>query len=96
MADDLAPAAGRDYGETLWTPSAAAIDRAVITDYRRWLADRALTGASSYRELWDWSVREPAEFWTSIWDYFGVLGDKGPGPVVAGQMPAASGSAAAP
>ena len=30
-----------------------------------------------YRELWHWSVREPAEFWNSIWDYFGVLGDKG-------------------
>jgi acetoacetyl-CoA synthetase len=89
VADDLAPAAGRDYGETLWTPSAAAMGRAVISDYRRWLADRALTGAGSYRELWDWSVREPAEFWNSIWDYFGVLGDKGPGPVVAGQMPAA-------
>ena len=90
MADDLAPAAGRDYGETLWTPSAAVIQDSVLTDYMRWLADRALTGASTYAQLWNWSVREPAEFWTSIWDYFDVLGDKGMGPILTGQMPAVS------
>jgi acetoacetyl-CoA synthetase len=90
VADDLAPAAGPDYGETLWTPSAAVVEHAVISDYLRWLADRALTGARTYTELWQWSVTEPAEFWSSIWDYFGVLGDKGPGPVLTGQMPAAS------
>jgi acetoacetyl-CoA synthetase len=90
VADDLAATAGRDYGETLWTPSAAVAERAVISDYLRWLADRALTGARSYPELWQWSVTEPAEFWSSIWDYFGVLGDKGPGPVLSGRLPAAS------
>ena len=89
MADDLAQTAGRDYGDTLWTPSAAVIEHSVMTDYMRWLADRGLTGAGSYPELWEWSVRDPAEFWTSIWDYFGVVGDKGAGPVLSGELPAA-------
>src|SRR5215470_13725934 len=41
---------GRDYGEVLWRPAPELIERARITDYRRWLAsDRgvALSSASS-------------------------------------------------
>ena len=38
----------------------------------------------SYAELWDWSVDEPAAFWDSIWDYFGVLGQRGDGPALTG------------
>jgi acetoacetyl-CoA synthetase len=100
VADDLVPATGRDYGETLWTPSPAVTARAEITRYAQWLAGRgagpATRGGShggnagtSYRELWQWSVDEPAEFWASIWDFFGVLGHRGDGPVLAGQMPTA-------
>jgi acetoacetyl-CoA synthetase len=55
----------------------------------RWPADRAAkpgAGApvTAYRELWEWSVREPGAFWDSLWDYFGVLGDRGDGPVLTG------------
>ena len=47
--------------------------------------------SSSYHDLWCWSVFEPAEFWSSIWDYFGVLGRRGDGPVLkGGPMPAVS------
>ncbi len=99
MADDLVPVAGRDYGETLWTPSPATTARAEITRYAQWLASRGVgptshggnagTSGTSYRDLWQWSVDEPAEFWDSIWDFFGVLGVRGTGPVLAGQMPSA-------
>ena len=39
--------------------------------------------------MWQWSVDEPAAFWSSIWDFFGVLGSRGSGPVLTGQMPEA-------
>jgi acetoacetyl-CoA synthetase len=26
-----------------------------------------------YERLWEWSVREPEEFWASLWEYFGVI-----------------------
>jgi acetoacetyl-CoA synthetase len=83
-------AAGRDYGETLWTPSAQAAARAQITRFARWLADRGGPATTSYTELWQWSVTEPAEFWSSIWDFFGVLGSRGAGPVLSGEMPGVS------
>ena len=37
-----------------------------------------------YGELWRWSVTETAAFWESVWDYFGVLGQRGNGPVLTG------------
>ena len=91
---------GSGYGDVLWEPSAEVIERARITDYRRWLAarggsaggpaERGAAGAAArdYGRLWQWSVDEPAAFWGSLWDYFGVLGQRGDGPVLAGgQMP---------
>ncbi len=99
MADDLTQAAGRDYGDMLWAPTAESAARTEIVRYIRWLAENGgpdLTGPDfnsssdgvpGYHPLWQWSVDEPAAFWSSIWDFFGVLGSRGSGPVLAGQMP---------
>ena len=89
VGDEPTSTAGRDYGDTLWTPSAEVTQRAEITRFMSWLAARGGPEADSYAGLWQWSVAEPAAFWSSIWDFFGVLGDKGTGPVLAGQMPSA-------
>ncbi len=99
MGEDLTPAMklGRDYGEVLWAPTPGSADSAEVTRYARWLAGHGgpeIPGAGatdrglvSYSDLWQWSVREPAAFWSSIWDFFGVLGSRGDGPVLAGEMP---------
>jgi acetoacetyl-CoA synthetase len=96
--DDQTPAAGRDYGDILWAPTPQSAEHAEITRYARWLADNGgprVKGTArgelvSYRDLWQWSVDEPASFWSSIWDFFGVLGSRGDGPVLAGEMPGAT------
>jgi acetoacetyl-CoA synthetase len=93
VGDDLTPTAGRDYGDTLWAPTAESAGRTEIVRYARWLASHGgpvtdgADGIPSYRKLWQWSVDEPAAFWSSIWDFFGVLGVRGDGPVLTGQMP---------
>ena len=38
MADDLTLTAGRDYGDTLWTPTPESAARTEIVRYIRWLA----------------------------------------------------------
>ncbi len=85
-SDDQVGAAlgGRDYGETLWEPTEQAIRDARITDYAAWLARGHGPGLSGYDAIWRWSVADPAGFWSSIWDYFGVLGRRGDGPVLSG------------
>jgi acetoacetyl-CoA synthetase len=72
------------YGEVLWAPDAAVTERARVTAYLRWLATERGLGLDGYDALWGWSTSHPAEFWATIWDYFGVLGERGPGPVLAG------------
>jgi acetoacetyl-CoA synthetase len=85
MERDQELPAGRGYGAILSTPTAADISRARITDYGRWLAEhRHVRTNGVYTDLWQWSVADPAEFWSSIWDYFDVLGTRGDGPVLQG------------
>jgi acetoacetyl-CoA synthetase len=81
---------GRDYGDVLWQPGPEVIERARITAYRRWLAtERGIAlgdgaGPGSYAALHHWSVTEPGPFWDSLWDYFGLAGERGDGPVLSG------------
>jgi acetoacetyl-CoA synthetase len=90
--DEASGMAGQGYGATLWEPDAETVRNARVTHYIRWLADRVIdTGdpagpmpGAAYQRLWEWSVASPGEFWTSIWDYFDVLGDRGDGPAMAG------------
>ncbi len=78
-------AGGQGYGATLWEPDAKTIKNARMTRYARWLEGRGVR-AAGYDALWNWSVTSPGEFWTSIWDYFGVLGDRGDGPALTGAV----------
>src|ERR1700685_383885 len=73
----------RGYGAVLWEPDEQIVHDARITRFMRWLAGRDHR-VSGYDDLWRWSVTQPGEFWSAVWDYFEVLGDRGPGPVLAG------------
>src|SRR3984893_16769796 len=75
---------GRDYGATLWEPTERSVRDARITGYAAWLRDSRGLDLVGYDELWRWSVAEPEAFWTSVWDYFGVIGRRGDGPVLSG------------
>jgi acetoacetyl-CoA synthetase len=78
---------GHGYGETLWTPTAETIKATQTARYQEWLAARGIR-TSGYDELWRWSTDNPGAFWDSLWDYFGVLGERGGGPALeAGTMP---------
>ncbi|SEF95208.1 acetoacetyl-CoA synthetase [Thermomonospora echinospora] len=92
MGHDEAAVTQKDTaaGHVLWEPSEEVIDRARVTRYRRWLAERGLLAGAdgSYEELWRWSVTEVDAFWDSIWSYFDVVGTRGDGPVrEGGPMP---------
>jgi acetoacetyl-CoA synthetase len=82
--DDPLAAAGRGYGTTLWEPSAETIRNARITAYLNWLKAERGPDADGYHELWRWSVAEPGRFWETVWDFFGVTGDRGEGPALTG------------
>ncbi len=78
----------RGYGAVLWQPDDKTVRQARITRFMRWLADGRGPEFSGYDELWRWSVRDPAAFWTAVWDHFDVLGewDHDPASVLAGEV----------
>ncbi|GGO12117.1 acetoacetyl-CoA synthetase [Microbispora rosea subsp. aerata] len=71
-----------EEGALLWEPTPDVVRTARIT---RYMEQVGRTG--DYEDVWKWSVESPADFWTSIWDYFGVVGTRGDGPVIQGTMP---------
>ena len=63
----------RAPGELLWSPSPETVERSNLTAYERWLAaERGLDFGGDYQALWRWSVTELEDFWSSIWEHFGV------------------------
>jgi acetoacetyl-CoA synthetase len=59
--------------EPIWVPSPEEVTAANVSRFARWLTQdgRArLTG--DYLELWRWSTERLEEFWSAVWDYFGV------------------------
>src|SRR6185437_9783514 len=73
----------RGYGAVLWEPDDKTVRDARVTHFIRWLEGHG-TSVGGYQDLWQWSVTHPGEFWTAVWDYFDVLGDRGDGPALAG------------
>ena len=83
-AELAAAYAGPDYGAVLWEPTAESAAASRLAHYARWLADRRGLHLDPGQELWEWSVTDLAGFWGSLWDYFGVAGERGDGPVLTG------------
>ena len=82
---DTTDLTSRGYGAVLWEPDQQTVHDARITRFMRWLAGRG-HDFGGYADLWQWSVTEPGSFWASVWDYFEVLGHRGPGPVLTGEI----------
>ncbi|HEY6632437.1 MAG TPA: acetoacetate--CoA ligase [Rhizobiaceae bacterium] len=75
----------------LWTPTPDRIAAAPITAFMVEASRRTGTAFPSYAELHRWSVDRRGEFWSLLWDFCGVVGDKGQRLLVDGdRMPGAS------
>ncbi len=62
----------------LWTPHNT--DQTILMDYMQFIGK----GNMTYPELWDWSCKNIPEFWSSVWDFCDVIGDKGDRALVEG------------
>lgn len=55
----------------LWTPSAQTRENALITKFMQGLP------VQDYQSLWQWSVDNSEAFWERVWDFAGIIGEKG-------------------
>ncbi len=65
------------FDQPLWTPDperGAASRMAAFTEYARRVSGMAL---ASYADLHAWSINAPEQFWPAVWDFCGVLGERG-------------------
>jgi acetoacetyl-CoA synthetase len=79
------------YGRIVWQPSAERIARSRITAFLSQVEQTWRAGACDYPSLYRFSIEQPGKFWQSVWDFCGVIGERGDGPVVTdiGRMPGA-------
>lgn len=63
--------------QPIWTPSAERIATANITAFRRAAAARWGLDLPDQDRLHDWSVASPEQFWVSVWEDGGVIGERG-------------------
>lgn len=61
----------------IWQPSQLHITHANITNYVDYLSDNYGLEFNDYSSLHRWSIDSRAQFWASIWDFCGVIGDPG-------------------
>ncbi|HET7716304.1 MAG TPA: acetoacetate--CoA ligase [Bauldia sp.] len=72
----------------LWTPT--GIDTLPVMRFAREAERRTGRALADYDRLHAWSVEDPAAFWSLVWDFCDVIGDKGGARLVDGdRMPGA-------
>jgi hypothetical protein len=50
-----------------WKPSPEAMAHSALARFR----------SGSYGDIWRWSVDRKEDFWSQVWDFCGIVGDKG-------------------
>ncbi len=60
----------------LWEPTETMRQQANATTYMRWLEDKKGLHFETRNALWQWSVEQIEDFWSSLWDYFAIKASK--------------------
>jgi acetoacetyl-CoA synthetase len=59
--------------EVLWKPSPERVENALMTAFLKSVG----LASADYSEIHHWSIDKPEEFWSAVWDFCGVVGEKG-------------------
>ena len=75
----------------LWSPSPARVKEAALTAFAEVASQRAGRALAGYADLHRWSTEDRAGFWSLVWEFCGVVGERGERVLVDGdRMPGAS------
>ncbi len=77
--------------KALWQPSEQVIEQAQLTQFARQVIRKRRLEINSYSEFYQWSVDQPEEFWSDLWDFGGVIASRKGATVLldGGKMPGA-------
>ena len=63
--------------QPLWTPSSKQVADSNMSEFARSVEATEGVKFSDYNSLHQWSCQSGAKFWDKLWDYVGVIGEKG-------------------
>ena len=63
--------------QALWSPSKAQAEGSQVFRFARAAEKRTGKRFDDYQDLWRWSIDDTETFWDMLWDFCGVIGDKG-------------------
>jgi acetoacetyl-CoA synthetase len=66
--------------DMLWRPEESRAAQTTLGVFSVWMASRAAKSFADYDDLHRYSTERPAEFWSALWDFAGVKGEKGAAP----------------
>jgi len=61
----------------LWQPSTAQVETSPMAEFMRFCGTRAGSPFADYDSFHQWSITERGAFWDAVWDYCGIIGEKG-------------------
>ena len=65
-------------GTCLWQPTNEAIEQAQLQDFGRFIAaNHGFDWGGDFQALWQWSIDSMPDFWQSLWQWHGMIGDMG-------------------
>ncbi|MDC0618833.1 acetoacetate--CoA ligase [Pelagibacteraceae bacterium] len=60
----------------LWSPSEKKKQDSLLEDFSKFINFKP---EKNFKNIWEWSVKNPEKFWSQFWDYSKIIGDKGKG-----------------
>ena len=60
----------------LWQPTERAIEEAQLTQFARQLVRKRKLELNTYPDFYRWTVENPEEFWSDVWDGCGVIASR--------------------
>ena len=60
--------------EPLWKPSEQKKQDSLLEDFSKFINFKS---DKNFKNLWEWSIKNPEKFWSKFWDYSKIIGEKG-------------------
>ncbi|HWY27731.1 MAG TPA: acetoacetate--CoA ligase, partial [Candidatus Sulfotelmatobacter sp.] len=60
----------------LWIPSSEQVKQANLTRFLAFVSKKYGLSLGFYSDVYRWSVEKPADFWSTMWEYAGVISSK--------------------
>jgi acetoacetyl-CoA synthetase len=66
----------------LWSPSDERVKSSQMFAFMQSINEKYNLNLDNFSELHNWSIENKSEFWSSIWDFFKIIGSKGTEPYI--------------